>query len=272
MTMSRRCAGSICKCRRDRSSASSAGTAPARRRRSRCCSGWRRPSRGEARVFGHSPSGSDSGVEIRRRTAFVSDEKDLYDYMTVGEIVAFTRSFYPRWRGDLEQQYLRKFDLSPSRDIKDAVARHAHEAGDAAGALPRRRAADPRRADVGPRSGDGGRDAAGARRPRRRRRIDGVLLVASARRSRADRRSRRDHRSRPDRRRRRARRSARAVSAHPAGVREQRARDQGACAGHASRAPPGARAHGALLLARRRRDRGAARLSAVVVRGLAGHA
>ena len=77
--------------------------------------GMSKPSRGEARVFGHSSAGGDSGVEVRRRTAFVSDEKDLYDYMTVGEIVAFTRSFYPRWRGDLEQQYLRKFDLSPNR-------------------------------------------------------------------------------------------------------------------------------------------------------------
>jgi ABC-2 type transport system ATP-binding protein len=77
-----------------------------------------RPSRGEAHVFGLSPFDSDTGVEVRRRTAFVSDEKDLYDYMTVAEIVAFTRSFYPRWRGDLEQQYLRKFDLAPNRGIK----------------------------------------------------------------------------------------------------------------------------------------------------------
>ena len=72
--------------------------------------GMSRPTRGEAHVFGRSSAESRSGVEIRRRSAFVSDEKDLYDYMTVGEIVAFTRSFYPRWRGDLEQQYLRKFD------------------------------------------------------------------------------------------------------------------------------------------------------------------
>jgi len=79
--------------------------------------GMARPSRGEARVFGCSPSGQD-GVEIRRRTAFVSDEKDLYDYMAVGEIVAFTRSFYPRWRADLEQQYLRKFELPLDRNIE----------------------------------------------------------------------------------------------------------------------------------------------------------
>lgn len=80
--------------------------------------GMARPNQGDARVFGQSPFSVDGGVEIRRRTAFVSDEKDLYDYMTIGEIVAFTRSFYPRWRADLEQQYLRKFDLSPDRDIK----------------------------------------------------------------------------------------------------------------------------------------------------------
>ena len=77
-----------------------------------------RPTKGDARVFGLTPSEPHSGVEIRRRIAFVSDEKDLYDYMTVGEIIAFTRSFYPKWRADLEQQYLRKFELSPDRAIK----------------------------------------------------------------------------------------------------------------------------------------------------------
>ncbi|HEX8027723.1 MAG TPA: ABC transporter ATP-binding protein [Vicinamibacterales bacterium] len=80
--------------------------------------GMARPSQGSVTVFGVSPQAPASAVEIRRRTAFVSDEKDLYDYMTVGEIVAFTRSFYPRWRADLELQYTRKFELAPGRDIK----------------------------------------------------------------------------------------------------------------------------------------------------------
>jgi len=80
--------------------------------------GMARPTRGEARVFGKAPSGND-GVDVRRRTAFVSDEKDLYDYMSVAEMIAFTRSFYPGWRADLEQQYLRKFDLQPGRNIKE---------------------------------------------------------------------------------------------------------------------------------------------------------
>jgi ABC-2 type transport system ATP-binding protein len=80
--------------------------------------GMARPTNGDARVFGLPSSNSETGVEIRRRTAFVSDEKDLYDYLTVGEMIAFTRRVYPKWRGDLEQQYLRKFELSAGRGIK----------------------------------------------------------------------------------------------------------------------------------------------------------
>ncbi|HUQ88751.1 MAG TPA: ATP-binding cassette domain-containing protein, partial [Vicinamibacterales bacterium] len=46
--------------------------------------GMSRPTRGEAQVFGLRSADTAGGVEIRGRTAFVSDEKDLYDYMTVG--------------------------------------------------------------------------------------------------------------------------------------------------------------------------------------------
>jgi ABC-2 type transport system ATP-binding protein len=80
--------------------------------------GIAKPTSGDARVFGLSPAESQAGLEIRRRSAFVSDEKDLYHYMTVGEIIAFTRSFYPRWSTELEQKYLRKFELTPGREIK----------------------------------------------------------------------------------------------------------------------------------------------------------
>jgi ABC-2 type transport system ATP-binding protein len=73
---------------------------------------------GDARVFGL-PAGSPAhGVEIRRRTGFAGEEKDLYDYMTVAEIVRFTAAFYPRWRADLEQRYRRAFDLPADRKVK----------------------------------------------------------------------------------------------------------------------------------------------------------
>jgi ABC-2 type transport system ATP-binding protein len=39
--------------------------------------------------------------------------------MTVNEVIRFTRPFFPKWRGDLEQRYLKMFDLPPNRKIPD---------------------------------------------------------------------------------------------------------------------------------------------------------
>ena len=80
--------------------------------------GMVRPSGGRASVFGLAADNPASSVEIRRRTAFVSDEKDLYDVMTVDEMIRFTAGFFPRWRADLEQQYLRSFELPSDRRVK----------------------------------------------------------------------------------------------------------------------------------------------------------
>ena len=77
--------------------------------------GMARATKGEARLLGVAAGDAD----VRRRVGFVSDEKDLYDYMTVDEIVAFTRPFFPRWRADLEQKYRQKFELPRDRGIKD---------------------------------------------------------------------------------------------------------------------------------------------------------
>ena len=114
--------------------------------------GMARPTSGQARVFGLPADAPDASVEIRRRTGFVSDDKDLYDYMTVEEMIRFTAPFFPRWRADLEQRYLRRFELPLGPEGQGALARHAHQARPAAGAVPRRGAADPRRADLGARS------------------------------------------------------------------------------------------------------------------------
>jgi ABC-2 type transport system ATP-binding protein len=75
--------------------------------------GMARATSGQARVFGLE-AGS---VDIRRRVGFVSEEKDLYGYMTVAEMVRFTSGFFPRWRRDLEERYLRRFELPPDRKI-----------------------------------------------------------------------------------------------------------------------------------------------------------
>jgi ABC-2 type transport system ATP-binding protein len=80
--------------------------------------GMARPTSGHARVFGLPADTQSASVDIRRRIGFVSDEKDLYDYMTVEEIIRFTAPFFPRWRSDLEQRYIRKFELPLDRKIK----------------------------------------------------------------------------------------------------------------------------------------------------------
>ena len=77
--------------------------------------GMARAARGQARLLGE-PAGA---AAVRRRIGFVSDEKDLYDYMTVDEMIAFTRPFFPKWRTDLEHKYRGKFELAGERDIKD---------------------------------------------------------------------------------------------------------------------------------------------------------
>jgi len=80
--------------------------------------GMVRPSAGRARVFGLDPDAPAPGVEIRRRTGFVSDDKDLYGYMTVEAMIRFTAPFFPRWRADLVQRYLAAFELPPDRKVK----------------------------------------------------------------------------------------------------------------------------------------------------------
>jgi ABC-2 type transport system ATP-binding protein len=86
--------------------------------------GMIRATSGEAKVFGLPTDQSASSVAIRARTGFVGDERDLYDSFTVAELIAFTASFYPRWRADLAARYLRSFDLPESRAVK-ALSRGA---------------------------------------------------------------------------------------------------------------------------------------------------
>ena len=80
--------------------------------------GMGRPTQGQARVFGLAADDPSASVEIRRRTGFVDENKTLYDYMTVDEIIRFTAAFYPGWRPDLEKRYLKSFALPPQQKTK----------------------------------------------------------------------------------------------------------------------------------------------------------
>ncbi len=80
--------------------------------------GMARPTGGQARVFGLPANAPASSLEIRRRTGFVGEDKALYDYMTVEQMIRFTASFFPRWRADLEARYRRQFELPAARNVK----------------------------------------------------------------------------------------------------------------------------------------------------------
>ncbi len=80
--------------------------------------GMARPTSGEARVLGLDATSPSDGVEIRRRVGFASEEKDLYGAMSVEAMIRFTAAFYPLWRTDLAQRYLRRFDLPATRKVK----------------------------------------------------------------------------------------------------------------------------------------------------------
>src|SRR5262249_18566565 len=56
--------------------------------------------------------------ESRRRLAYVAEDKQTYAYMTVAQMIAFTRSFYDDWDSAIERRLLQQFSLPPQRKVK----------------------------------------------------------------------------------------------------------------------------------------------------------
>ena len=81
--------------------------------------GLLRADSGSAHVFGSPVGDADRSAEIRRRIGFVTEDKELYPYMTVEEIIRFTRPLFPKWRPDLERRYLEIFELPLKGKIPD---------------------------------------------------------------------------------------------------------------------------------------------------------
>src|SRR5690349_1082040 len=62
------------------------------------------PSSGTGKIFGYSIDNENESINIRKKVAFVAEDKRLYDYMTVEQLIRFTRSFFPNWREDLAEK------------------------------------------------------------------------------------------------------------------------------------------------------------------------
>ena len=79
--------------------------------------GMLRQDAGAIQLFGEAIESEASSIAARRRMAFVSEDKELYNFMTVGETIRFTRPFFPTWRRDLEEKYLDLFRLPREKAV-----------------------------------------------------------------------------------------------------------------------------------------------------------
>jgi ABC-2 type transport system ATP-binding protein len=80
--------------------------------------GMIRPSGGSGSVLGRKIDDPEQNVDMRRHVAYVSEDKRLYAYMTVEQIIRFTSAFYPDWRKDVEEELLRSYELPLERKIR----------------------------------------------------------------------------------------------------------------------------------------------------------
>jgi len=80
--------------------------------------GMTHPSSGSGTVLGRRIDDARENREMRRRVAYVSEDKQLYAYLTVEEMVRFTRSFYEDWRTETEQRLLRQYQLPLDRKVR----------------------------------------------------------------------------------------------------------------------------------------------------------
>jgi ABC-2 type transport system ATP-binding protein len=80
--------------------------------------GMLQPTTGEGTVLGHAIDDESASVAMRQKVAYVSENKRLYDYMTVAQMIRFTSGFYRDWQPARAEELLRKFQLPLSRKVK----------------------------------------------------------------------------------------------------------------------------------------------------------
>ncbi len=80
--------------------------------------GMIRPTRGDATVLGHAISIPAENCKLRRRVAYVAEDKPLYGFMTVEQMIRFTSRFYPDWRFDEEQRLVAEYRLPLPKKVR----------------------------------------------------------------------------------------------------------------------------------------------------------
>ena len=98
---------------------------------------------GSVRVFGLDPVRDPVGV--LSRVGYLSEERELPEWMRVDELMAYTQAFHPTWDTSYAQQLLETFALDPSRKIKELSKGMRAQAGLLAAGSPRSISSTPRR-------------------------------------------------------------------------------------------------------------------------------
>ena len=78
--------------------------------------GLQRAQAGTVRTFGLDPAAHPVGV--LSRIGYLSEERDLPDWMRLGELMSYTRAFYPRWDDQFARDLLAMFELSLSQKVR----------------------------------------------------------------------------------------------------------------------------------------------------------
>ncbi len=78
--------------------------------------GLQRAQAGSVRVFGLDPVSEPVGV--LSRIGYLSEERDLPDWMRLGELMSYSRAFYPRWDDRFASELLAMFDLHPGQKVR----------------------------------------------------------------------------------------------------------------------------------------------------------
>jgi ABC-2 type transport system ATP-binding protein len=78
--------------------------------------GLLRAQSGSVRVFGRDPVADPVGV--LGRVGYLSEENDLPGWMRVGELLRYTRAFYPGWDEAYAEELRRRFSLDPAARVR----------------------------------------------------------------------------------------------------------------------------------------------------------
>lgn len=70
-------------------------------------------------VLGRRIDDKKESLEIRRHVAYVGEDKELYGYMTVEQLIRFTASFYADWRPEEARRLQSQYDLPSKKKVKD---------------------------------------------------------------------------------------------------------------------------------------------------------